>query len=61
MTAQIIPFPPRGPFEVAVSSAADGWLVVCRSHGWLHGDQQQAIRDAQFVAETFGVAVEVKS
>jgi hypothetical protein len=59
MTAQIIPFPPRGPFTVSVRSDADGWLVIAKSYGWLHVDQREAIADAEYVAGTFGVAVTV--
>ena len=58
----VIQFPARGPFAVHVSSMTQtGWLVVCRSHGWLHANKQHAIRDAEFVAGTFGVAVKVTS
>ncbi len=60
MTARILKFPERGPFVVRVRPNEDGWLVICRVHGWLHGDQHEAIADAEFVAGTFGVAVEVK-
>jgi hypothetical protein len=61
VTAHVIPFPPRGPFAVYVVDDADGWLVLCRKHAWLHSDQREAIRDAEFVASTHGVAVEVKA
>jgi hypothetical protein len=57
----IIPFPPRGPFTVSVCTSSDGWLVVCRSHGWVHPDKREAISDAEFIASTFGVAVTVVS
>ena len=57
----VIQFPARGPFAVHVVNDADGWLVVCQSHGWLHANKQHAIRDAEFVAGTFGVAVKVTS
>ena len=61
LEAQPILFPPRGPFAVCVIDDEDGWLVVCRSYGWPHGDQLEAIADAEFVAGTFGVAVKVSS
>lgn len=57
----VIQFPARGPFAVWVRPDPDGWLVVCRSHGWLHGDKHNAIVDAKFVAATHGVAVRVAS
>ena len=60
MSARIVPFPPRGPFTVYVVNGEDGWLVVCRKHGWVHSDQREAIADAETVAAGFGVAVKVK-
>lgn len=64
MTAQIIPFPARGPFDVSVMRAADDekcWLVVCRSHAWLHGDLDDAIDDAAEIADGFAVQVKMKA
>jgi hypothetical protein len=57
-TAQIISFPPRGPFVVRILRDGVAWLVVCRDHGWLHGGLDHAIDDADEIAE--GFAVEVK-
>jgi hypothetical protein len=59
MSAQIIPFPQRGPFVVSVEAGEDGWLVLCKSHGWLHGNFREAFLDAKNIAAGFGVAVEV--
>jgi hypothetical protein len=61
MTAHVILFPARGPFVVRIEREEAAWLVVCRSHGWLHGSQRDAIADAEAVAAGFGVAVEVAS
>lgn len=55
----IIPFPPRGPFAVRIEREAEAWLVLCRDHGWLHGDYRAAIAEAYVIARGFGVAVEV--
>jgi hypothetical protein len=57
----VIQFPARGPFVVWVRPNEDGWLVVCRSHGWAHSNRDEAVRDAQYIAHTHGVAVEVKA
>ena len=59
MTAIILKFPPRPPFAVRVERERDGegWLVVCRSHGWLHGDFNAAIHDARIVVAGHGVTV----
>ena len=51
----------RGPFAVWVRPNEDRWLVTAKSHGWIHSDRRDAIRDAVFVAGTFGVAVKVSS
>ena len=61
MTAQIIPFPQRGPFVVRVEREDAAWIVVCRDHGWLHGDKRAAIADAIEIASGFGVALQVAS
>jgi hypothetical protein len=61
MTAQIIPFPPRGPFAVRVEREQEARLVICRSHGWLHVDRLAAIVDAHAIAQGFGAAVAVSS
>lgn len=53
----VIQFPQRGPFAVRVERDGVAWIVVCRDHGWLHGDERNAIRDAESIAHTFGVGV----
>ena len=61
MSAQIISFPPRGPFAVSVVDDEDGWLVICRKHSWAHADQRNAIAEAEAVAAGFGVAVKIRA
>jgi hypothetical protein len=61
MTAQIIPFPPHAPFVVRVEREQEAWLVLCRDHGWLHGDRRDAIADADAIAHGFCAAVVVSS
>jgi hypothetical protein len=56
---RIIAFPARGPFAVHVGREDEGWLVVCRRHGWLHSTRHEALADAAEIAAGFGVAVEV--
>jgi hypothetical protein len=53
---RIIAFPARGPFAVHVGREDEGWLVVCRQHGWLHGSRHEALADAAEIASGFGVA-----
>ena len=61
MTAHIIPFPPHAPFVFRVEREQEAWLVICRSHGWLHVDRLAAIVDVHTIAEGFGAAVAVSS
>jgi hypothetical protein len=58
MTAIILPFT-RGPFNVRVEPerGGEGWMVIARSHGWLHGDRSAALTDANLIANGFGVSV----
>lgn len=59
MSATVLKFPCRGPFDIRVERETDGegWLVIARSHGWLWGDFHTAVRDASEVAAGYGVAV----
>jgi hypothetical protein len=57
MTAQLLQFPSRGPFNVAIYHQDDAYLVVCRQHGWLHTCSAAARAEAQDLASAFGVAV----
>jgi hypothetical protein len=59
MTAHILKFPERGPFNVRVECEDTAWRVVARDHGWLHGSRHEALADAERIASGFGVAVEV--
>ena len=61
MTAPIIPFPSHAPFAFRVQHEQEAWLVLCRSHGWLHGDRLAAIADGHTIAQGFGAAVAVSS
>jgi hypothetical protein len=57
--AAVLTFPARGPFAVDIERERDGeaWLVRCRSHGWLHGSSDDALKDARAIAHGFNVAV----
>jgi hypothetical protein len=59
MSATILKFPPRGPFDIRVEREIgdDGWVVIARSHGWLHGDFHAALSDARGVAGGWGTVV----
>ena len=60
MINNLIQFPRRAPFAVSVIEDDDGWLVLCRQHGWLHADRRKAIEDAREIARGFGVVVEAR-
>jgi hypothetical protein len=57
MTARILQFPPRAPFAVRIEREGEAWLVLCRSHGWLHGSPREAIIEAIALADGFGAAI----
>jgi hypothetical protein len=57
MTARILPFPTRGPFDVRIEPEGAAWLVVCREHGWLFGSCREALDEAREIARGFGVGV----
>jgi hypothetical protein len=52
---EVIPFAAGGPFVVHVERDGPAWLVICRDHGWLHGDRHQANAEAVAIACGFGV------
>ena len=57
MMAGIIKFPERGPFAVRIFALDSAWIVVARSHAWLHGSRHEALADAELIAGGHGVAV----
>jgi hypothetical protein len=57
MSAVVIPFPSRAPFDVVVSRDNEAWLVRVRSHAWLHGDRHSAMRDAHWLARNHGTRI----
>jgi hypothetical protein len=57
MIAQIIRFPERAPFAVHIEREDQAWLVICHSHGWLHGTYRAALAKAKALARGFGVVV----
>ena len=57
MMAGIIKFPECGPFAVRIFALDSAWIVVARSHAWLHGSRHEALADAEWIARGYGVAV----
>jgi hypothetical protein len=58
--SKVIMFPARGPFAVHILRDRQCWLVVCRNHGWAHGNKRDAIANANDLARGFDVAVVVE-
>ena len=50
----VVRFPPRAVF---VAQADDGWLVLVRGHGWLHGSRRSSIHDAYWLSRNYGLPV----
>jgi hypothetical protein len=57
MTATVLPFPRRGPWEIKIQREGDALLVLTRGHGWLHGSYAAARADAEWLAANHGVAI----
>jgi hypothetical protein len=58
MTAVVVRFPPRHLAAVWILPLAEsGWLVLHGSCGWLHGDYDDAIADAQWLARNSGLQI----
>jgi hypothetical protein len=55
MSAQIISFPPRGPFAVEVEYCGSAYVVKCRDHSWLHASRDEANSEAIAIASAYGV------
>jgi hypothetical protein len=49
----------RLPPAVWITREGKAWLVISGDHSWLHGDYASALRDAQGIANGFGVSVRV--
>lgn len=56
MTATLAHFPPRRASAIFVCPERDGegWLVVARGHGWLHGSRSDALEDARWLGRNLG-------
>jgi hypothetical protein len=54
---RIVRFPPLRSAVIWVLQDEGAWLVLVGSNGWLHGDQNSAITDAQRLAENYGLPI----
>ena len=54
--SNIIRLPARNAAAVFVREIpGDGWLVLAREYGWLHGDLRSALTDAQWLSENLSL------
>jgi hypothetical protein len=53
----VLQFPPRSSAAVFVLPADGGWLVLAREHGWLHGDRDEAARNAHWLSSNLALPI----
>jgi hypothetical protein len=53
----VVRFPARHLSAIWILRLRDGWLVLHREHGWLHGNYDAAIDDAAWLATNTGLPV----
>jgi hypothetical protein len=54
-------FPMRHASCVGVlEDDCDGWVVLARDHGWLHGSYHSALADAEWTARNLGLPIRLK-
>jgi hypothetical protein len=58
MTARVIRFPDRRRAAILIVNDPDGLLVLAPTgHGWIFGDAADAIADARWLSENFGLPI----
>jgi hypothetical protein len=50
-------FPLRRSAVVWLLRGHEGWLVLAREHGWLHGSRSAALEDALWLAGNLGLPI----
>lgn len=56
--SKVVRLPPRRRSAIFVCADRDGaWLTLAGEHGWLFGSRADAIIEAQWLSENFGVPV----
>jgi hypothetical protein len=53
----IVRFPARHSKAIFILPGPDGWLVLARDHGWLHGTLDGARADARWLARNLGLPI----
>jgi hypothetical protein len=54
---KVFRFPARRAAVVWVLEDDDGWLVLAREHGWLHGSHSDAVENAWWLAGNLGFPI----
>jgi hypothetical protein len=59
VAAIVIRFPPRRASAIFLCEErdGDGWLVLARGHGWLHGSRSDALENARWLARNLGFSI----
>jgi hypothetical protein len=57
MSERVLRFPMRNTAAIFLRETADGWLVMVRHHGWIHGCRADALEDARWLSENFGLPI----
>lgn len=62
MSAQIERLPPRRAAVIwLLRETSGGWLVLAREHGWLHGEYDDALDDARWLARNLGLPIRLRA
>ena len=54
---RVFRFPDRVSVAIRLVHHEDGWFVLAREHGWLHGSRESAVADARWLSRNLGLRV----
>jgi hypothetical protein len=57
MTARVITVPPRRVAAVWILRLHGAWLVLWGEDGWLHGNYDDAVEDARWLADKVNLRI----
>lgn len=53
----IVRFPARASAAIWIMREQEAWLVLARSHGWLHGSREHALDTAKWLSQNLGLPI----
>jgi hypothetical protein len=56
-TGDVLRFPPRASHAIWIVREREGWLVLAREHGWLHGTREHALDTARWLSKNLGLPI----